>query len=360
VPLTAHRLGDLTLSGLAKGNTNTGPVTLGSSHQQSHFLILLKCTVTGYCVVASASVPTTHCFLQFENTVNKAVQDLNSVVSALNLLHTLEIQQQLQAVLSEARVSDTSLAQQLDQAHEQDKQQLQGQLEQLLGGQAELQRQLAAATKAQREEWFAVAGSLGQLAGDVGVIKGDLGLVRDEVMELRALIEGRGQKVRSHLVLDRELVQWGDGDVLDSGGFADVYAGTYNDHDVAVKLLRLKAFAVEQQREEVRRGLQPREVAQAPCARALSLTWTAAYKPYVAVGSLYEEVAYAWHLLEGASLIAILTLSVRLILLPCADVYGGSCAESAESPLHRPLLGCSASQGQQGPARCRSGRQRPP
>lgn len=193
---------------------------------------------------------------QFDSTVNKAVQDLSSVLSALNLIHTLEMQQQLQRLASEASASDATLAQELDVANQQDIQELQGHLEQLLGGQAELQQQLAAATEQQRQEWFAVTGHMVQLAGDFGVI-------RDEVRELanavRAWMDERikpqdncsAPLVRSSLLLDRERVQWETGE-LDSGGFASVYPGTFDGHDVAVKLLRLCAFAGPQQREQVR------------------------------------------------------------------------------------------------------------
>jgi hypothetical protein len=209
--------------------------------------------------------------MQFDNTISKAMQDLSSVLSALNMIHTLEMQQHLR----EARAFDASLHQQLQQAHQRDLQALQAQLEDLIGGQDELKLQLAAATKEQREEWDAVVASLGQLSGDVGVIREGVGVVREDVgvirvdvevimgdvMELKAAVhawmEGRmqaqasssGQLVRSRLILDRERVQWHDGDVLDSGAFADVYAGTFNDHDVAVKLLRWSAS--EQQREQV-------------------------------------------------------------------------------------------------------------
>jgi hypothetical protein len=118
------------------------------------------------------------------------MEDLNGLVLLLNLIYTVEMQQQLRRVLSEGHVSNTSLAQRLDQAHQQDMQQLQlqGQLEQLFGGQAEMNRQMAAATQEQRQQWAAVAGHLGQLAGDVGVIKEDLGVIKDD---LRALYRAR-------------------------------------------------------------------------------------------------------------------------------------------------------------------------
>jgi hypothetical protein len=202
--------------------------------------------------------------LQFENTINKAVADLNAAVASLNLIKTLEVQQQLQQLVLAASASQVGLAQELEQAHQQDLKQLQGHLEQLLGGQAELQQQLAAATQEQRQEWATVAGHLGQLAGDVRLIRGDVGVVMDEVRELadavRAWAEGRtplqasgsGQLVRSRLMLDREQVQWDMHVPLAQGGFANVYNGYFAGEAVAVKLLRLSAFAEEQQREQVR------------------------------------------------------------------------------------------------------------
>lgn len=195
-------------------------------------------------------------------------------MSALNLIHSLEMQQHLK----DAYACDARLIQQLEQAHQRDVQALQGHLEDLVGGQAELQRQLNAATEEQRQAWFDVADLLSRLAGDVGVIKegvgvmrldvgvirGDVGVIRDDVMELaaavRAWMEGctqaqagsSRQLVHSRLMLDRKRVQWDEGTLLDSGGFANVYAGTFSKRAVAVKLLRLSAFTDEQQREQVR------------------------------------------------------------------------------------------------------------
>lgn len=199
--------------------------------------------------------------------MNKAVQDLNSVLAGLNLIHTLQMQQQVQLLVLEARASDVGLDQKLEQANQQDMQQLQGHLEQLLGGQQELQQQLAAATQEQRQEWASVAGHLGQLAGDVGVIKDEVccmqGVMKELAAAVRAVEEGIKQQgastsadarasssgggggtlVRSQLMLDRERVQWDANDILDRGGFASVYRGTFDGHDVAIKLLDMAAFA---------------------------------------------------------------------------------------------------------------------
>ena len=188
--------------------------------------------------------------------------DLDLALSGITLQQTLEMQQQLQQLVREAKDSK-GLEAKLEQANMQDLQQLQGHLEQLLGGQVELQQQLEHATEQQRQEWATVGGQLGQLAGDVG-------LIRDEVRELadavRAWMDGRGNDqasssssgsgrgalVRSRLMLDREHVQWDASEPLAQGGFANVYHGTYAGHPVAVKLLRLSAFVGEEQREQVR------------------------------------------------------------------------------------------------------------
>lgn len=198
--------------------------------------------------------------LQFENTINKAMQDLGTVMSGLNLLHTLEVKHQLQLLLSEAHVSQVRLDQQLHLAHEQDLQQLRGQLEQLLGGQAELSQQLAAATEQQRQEWVTVAGNLQQLVVEMGVIRNEVKELADAV---RAWMDGCGNGqassssssglVRSRLMLGREQVQWDANAPVAQGGFANVYYGTFDGHPVAVKLLRLSAFDAEEQREQVRR-----------------------------------------------------------------------------------------------------------
>jgi hypothetical protein len=194
------------------------------------------------------------------------VADLDLTLSGVTLNQTLEVQQQLKQLAREAKDSKG-----FEQASQQDLQELQGHLAQLLGGQNELSKQLAAATAAQRQEWASVAGQLGQLAGDVGVIREDVGVIRDDVRDLadavRAWMEGRGNEqatssssssssgtlVRSRLLLDRERVQWDANTPLAQGGFANVYHGTYEGARVAVKLLRLSAFAGGGQRDQVRR-----------------------------------------------------------------------------------------------------------
>ena len=174
---------------------------------------------------------------------------------------TLQMQQQLHKVVRDAK-DMKGLVEKLEQANKQDLQQLQGHLEQLLGGQVELQQQLDAATEEQRQEWATVAGHLGQLARDVLIRDG----VSDEVRELadavRALMDGRGSEQatsnssgelkRSRLMLDREHVQWDANEPLAQGGFANIYHGTYAGNPVAIKLLQLSAFGGEEQREQVR------------------------------------------------------------------------------------------------------------
>jgi hypothetical protein len=188
------------------------------------------------------------------------MQELGTALSGLNLLHTLDVKQQLQQLLSEARASQVRLDQQLQLDHEKDLEQLQGQLAQLLGGQAKLSEQLDAATLEQRQEWASVEGHLCQVVKEVGVVRDE---VRELAVALRAWMDGRGNEqasssssglVRSRLMLGRERVQWDANAPVAQGGFANVYYGTFDGHPVAVKLLRLSAFAGEEQQEQVRRS----------------------------------------------------------------------------------------------------------
>jgi hypothetical protein len=201
--------------------------------------------------------------MQFENSINKAIQDLNATVATLNLIHTLAVQQQLQQLISEAKDSK-GLEEKLEQANRQDLKELQGHLEQLLGGQAELQKQLAAATQEQRQAWDKVSGDIGGLAVQV----------KELTDAVRAWMEERGGQqsssssssssssrspVSTKWWLSRERVKWDANALLDQGGFANVYVGKLDGGDVVIKLLRMAAFPSEEQREQVRAGLERSE-----------------------------------------------------------------------------------------------------
>ena len=56
--------------------------------------------------------------------------------------------------------------------------------------------------------------------------------------------------MRSHIVLDRERVTWReDGGALNRGGFAKVFAGTYDGNHVAIKQLDMAAFVGASEQE---------------------------------------------------------------------------------------------------------------
>lgn len=186
-----------------------------------------------------------------ESSINVAMQDLNSIMSGLTLIHTCEMQQQLQRQVEQARVSDARRAQELEQANQQDWQQLREHLSLLLGGQAELEKQLAAASQEQQQAW--------------GTVKTFLLEIRSEVSQLTATVHSYEEQkhagssaggqsaavlVRGSLMLDSKRVQWGQ--LLKTGGFARVYKGTFDGASAAIKVLDLAAFAGGL-REKVRR-----------------------------------------------------------------------------------------------------------
>ena len=80
--------------------------------------------------------------VQFENTTNKVMLDLSSAITILGHCTTVEVRHQLQLMASEASNSQEGLVQELDRANQQDMQELQVQLEGLVGGQAGLMLQL--------------------------------------------------------------------------------------------------------------------------------------------------------------------------------------------------------------------------
>eukprot|EP00775_Hariotina_reticulata_P013138 gene13138-13268_t len=211
-----------------------------------------------------------------ENGINKAVQDLTNVVTSLNLLQTVAIQQQLQQVLT------SSIP--LEEAQKQDLAALRGHLEVLVGGSTALQEQLEEATEDLKQQWAELELLLSQLSADVGDIKQELAAMHQDMQqhmsdikhdvdqlvvymrELRMVpaaaataANSRSEQgsttvrrlLHSRLLLDRSQVQWEErpGSLLDSGGFASVYRGSYDGRRVAIKKLDITACADKEEEE---------------------------------------------------------------------------------------------------------------
>lgn len=180
-------------------------------------------------------------------------------MASLNLIRTLEVQQQLQQMASDAKARQEGLDQQLEQANKKDMEALRDHLDVLVGGQEQLREQLAVATQEQLQAWDQVNSSLGQLEGHVGGLRGEVRELADIVRAIEEHIKqqptkpvssstasSNGQLVRSRYILGRERVQW-DSRPLAHGGTATVYSGTWDGTAVAVKLLHLSGFRGDEQ-----------------------------------------------------------------------------------------------------------------